>query len=121
MRIMNERNIWSVKQNHPELVVEDCKTEFGLSEEQCEKLRFILLKRGVNKWLYARRKFIDLKHRVKEYLKNETDIEKKKLIEPIYVEMQHIARLPRWIIWDKKIHKKMRNSEKAIIIKGRHC
>jgi len=48
---VNEKTIWSSRQNHPELVVQDSKEAFNLSEEQCEQLRFILLNRGVNKWL----------------------------------------------------------------------
>lgn len=62
--LVDEKTIWQSKQNHPELVVQDCKMEFGLNAEQCERLRFILLNRGINKWLYARRLFIKLKDNI---------------------------------------------------------
>ena len=35
---MNEKNIWSVPQNHPELVVKDCVKEFNLNHFQVKKL-----------------------------------------------------------------------------------
>ena len=66
----NFKTIVSERQNNPELVVQDCKKEFGFTEAQCETVRHILLRRGINKWLYARRKFIKLKHEVKEMLRN---------------------------------------------------
>ena len=69
MERINPKTIWSVKQNNPNLIVQDCVKEFNLDEKQAEKLRYILLIRGVNKWLFARRKFIQLKHKVKDLMK----------------------------------------------------
>jgi len=119
--MINETTIWNSKQNIPELVVQDCRIEFDLTEKECDKLRFILLNRGVNKWLYARRLFIKLKHEVKELFKKEEDKYTKIKLGRINEKMQNIAKLPRWIEWSAKIHKSMKNNEKDIIIKGKHC
>lgn len=130
--------IWSSRQNLPELVVRDCIKEFGLTEEQADKLRFILMNRGVAKWMWGRRLFIKLMHQVKERLKEEHErykIEKqlnmttcaftrKQLVcflSEINQEMQHIAKLPRWIVFPKTITHNWKKIEKGIIIKGRHC
>lgn len=124
--MINENTIWCSRQNHPELVIIDCKEAFNLTEEQCEKLRFILMNRGVNKWLYARRLFIKLKHRVKEIRKHAINEfgEKHILVKDIkHIQeaMQNIAKAPRWVEWGKIVHKKMSNNDKEIVIKGRHC
>lgn len=115
---MNERTIWNERQNHPELVVQDCILEFGLNDNQAEKLRFILMRRGVNKWLMARVYFIRLKHEVKAIMKkNPSD----KNLRYIQEKMQNIARSPRWVEWPKHVHKKMKNNISKLVIKGRHC
>ena len=138
MTEITPNTIWSSRQNLPELVVRDCIKEFGLTEEQADKLRFILMNRGINKSLWARRLFIKLKHQVKERLKEEHEaykIEKqlnmticaltrKQLVcflSEINAEMQHIAKMPRYIIFPKTITHNWKNIEKEIIIKGRHC
>lgn len=123
--------IWMCRQNLPELVVQDCIKEFNFTEEQAEKLRFILMIRGVNKWLYARRKFINLKHQVKDVmqqarfqyfdLKQTDKKEIFKILEKINAEMQNIAKLPRWIEFPKTITHNWDKIEEGIIIKGRHC
>ena len=114
--------IWNSKQNHPEYVVRDCQIEFGLTEEQCEKLRFILMNRGVNKWLYARRKFIALKHDIKRMMK---EADKKSdsyyILCHINESMQNISKMPRWIEWNKHIHRKMKKNEQEVIVKGKRC
>jgi len=106
------------RQYHPELVVQDCRKLFGLSEEQAEQMRKILLLRGINKWLYARRLFIGLKHKVKEKLK-QSKVKSKEyyLLQWINTEMQYIAKLPRWIKWGKRVHHTMKNNEKEVVIK----
>lgn len=124
--MIDENTIWSSKQNHPELVVQDCKKEFNLTNEQCEMLRFILMNRGINKWLYCRRRFIKLKHKVKEIRKESIKSfgEKHPLvrnIKKIQEEMQNIAKTPRWVEWGRYVHKDMSGNDKEIIIKGRHC
>ena len=119
---INEKTIWGSQQNHPELVVQDCKKEFGLTEEQCEKLRFILMNRGINKWLYARIKFIDLKHEVKDMLKaSKMKSPEYYLLQKINAGMQNIAKMPRWVEWGKHRHKNMRNNEREIVVKGASC
>ncbi len=117
-------NIQSYRQNIPELIVRDCIREFDFNEQQAEMMRVILLARGVNKWFYARREFVRLRHQVKEMLKsgehpyNERDVHK--VIENIYVRMQKIAKLPRWIWWPITITHKWKKIENKIVIKGRH-
>jgi len=123
---LNENTIWGMRQNHPELVVQDCKTEFGLTEAQCERLRQILMERGVNKWLLARLKFIDLKHELKDIVKklnvkNGHDKELRMTVLKTYERLQNICKMPRWVEWGKYPHKNMKNNEKEIIVKGRSC
>jgi len=117
----DEKNIWSARQNNPELVVKDCQEEFNLTDEQCDKLRFILLKRGVNKWLYARRKFIAMKHELKEMLKEEKDKERLKFLHKLNEKMQNIARMPRWVEWPDTTTRNWKKIEEGIVIRGRNC
>ncbi len=122
MSEMNEKTIWSVRQNNPELVVRDCIEEFGFNEKQCEALRFILMKRGVNKWLFARRKFIKLKHEVKEMLKKVKPKSKEWWqLRHINERMQNIAKLPRWIEFPSTTTHNWKNIEAQIKIRGKHC
>jgi hypothetical protein len=114
---VNPNTIWGERQNNPELVVQDAKVEFGLTDEQCEKMREILMRRGVNKWLYARRLFIQLKHDCKEIVKHGNVVEQK-LIQPLYERMQHIANLPRWVEWPARTPKKLGNITRQIVVKG---
>jgi hypothetical protein len=123
----NENTIWGLRQNHPELVVQDCRREFGLTEPQCERLREILMERGVNKWLLARRQFIALKHDLKETI---TELQKSKQVDGrilrktllnVYGRMQNICKMPRWIEWPKQVHKDMKKNESLVIVRGRHC
>jgi len=119
---MNENDIWNEKQNHPELVVQDCKEEFNLTEEQCEKLREILMRRGVNKWLRNRYLFINLKHRVKEMLKSYPIKSKEyRLIHSIYAPMHQIANSQRWVQWPKHVHKKMKQNIEECVVRGKSC
>lgn len=123
---LNENTIWGMQQNHPELVIQDCKREFNLTEDQCERLRQILMERGINKWLLARLKFIDLKHDLKETVqklnvKNEHDKELRLVVLKTYERLQNICKMPRWVEWGKYRHKNMKNNEREIIIRGRSC
>lgn len=119
----DENTIWNSRQNHPELVVQDCRKEFNLTDEQCDKLRFILLNRGINKWLYCRRHFIKLKHEIKHCLRiaDRYNLREKTFLGKLNERMQNIAKTPRWVEWNTHIHKKMRNNEREIKVKGRHC
>lgn len=114
---IDERTIWGSRQNHPELVVSDCRKEFGLTDEQCAKLRFIMMNRGINKWLYARRLFIHLKHQMKANLKTPN----RKNYLKAYEKMQNICKMPRWVEWGHRAHKNMKTNEAEIIIKGKPC
>ena len=116
--MVTEKTIWNSRQNHPEMAVQDCIKEFKLTEEQADKLRFILMNRGINKWLYARYLFIRLKHEVKK-LKKENKGDKN--IAYIQEKMQNIARMPRWVEWGKIIHRRMKNNIKDIKVRGKHC
>jgi DNA mismatch repair ATPase MutS len=122
---IDEVTIWGCRQNHPELVVQDLQERFNLDEGDCDYIRWVLLKRGVNKWLYNRRQFIDLKHRmkekVKEHHKGKTGYKTlRQDFEKVYAEMHEIANNPRWIEWGS-LHKKMTKCEEEIIIKGKRC
>lgn len=117
---INPKTIWNSQQNHPELVVQDAKKAFNLTDDQCQELRFILMNRGVNKWLYARLLFIDLKHDVKEMLKTSTvKSERYHLLQDINARMQNIAKMQRWVEWGTHRHKSMKNNRKEITLKGR--
>ena len=109
------KTIWNCQQNHPELVVLDCKREFGLDELQCARLREILLERGVNKWLYARRLFIRLKHQVKIMVKEATPRTKEhQLLNELNRTMQAIAKMPRWVEWSPN----KRACRAVVVVKG---
>ena len=121
---LNERTIQSFRQNIPEIIVQDCIKEFNFDDEQAEKLRIILMARGVNKWMFIRREFIRLKHQVKEMLKNKEgiygDIRVHRMIERIYIKMQNMAKTSRWVEWPNTVTHKWSRIEKDIKIKGRH-
>lgn len=117
--MLNPTNIWGERQNHPELVVRDAAQAFKLDEEQQRELRLILMRRGVNKWLLARRQFIRLKHDVKTMLKAETPKTRPhRLLQRINERMQHIAKAPRWVEWGTVIHRKMADNENDVTIRG---
>ena len=111
-------NINQAPQNQPEMVVQDLKEAFGLNEIQAEYVRYVMLKRGINKWMYARRKFIDLKHIVKRRMKQAKDGSKEHYIyQELNEKMQHIAKTPRWVEWPKKIHNSLENAQKEVVVK----
>ncbi len=116
----NPVNINQAPQNQPEMVVEDLKAAFDLDEIQAEYVRYVMLKRGINKWMYARRKFIDLKHLVKRRMKK-ADIGSKEyyIYQELNEKMQHIAKTPRWVEWPKKIHNSLENAQAEVIVKKR--
>lgn len=122
----NENTIWQLRQNQPELIIEDCKKFFKFNDKQCEKMREILMYRGVNKWLYARLLFINLKHSLKEKIKllcrKEINyFETRKIFLKAYAEMQEIAKMSRWVEWPKKVHKNMKNVKNNIKLLGKSC
>ena len=114
---IDEQSIWSSRQNHPELVVQDCRQEFGFNDEQCQKLRFIMMNRGINKWLYARRRFIHLKHQMKTKLQSPS----RKDFLRAYELMQNICKMPRWVEWGHRAHKNMKSNEAEIMVRGKSC
>lgn len=62
---VNEKNIDCFKQNKIKYLVKDF-AEYGVPEKVT---REILLKRGINKWLYNRMSLIGLKDKLKEEIK----------------------------------------------------
>ena len=62
---LSPETINNFRQNSPELVIEDARRMLGLTAQQGETLRDILLARGINKWLKARRDLIALKCELK--------------------------------------------------------
>lgn len=118
---MTPTTIWGEKQNNPELVVRDAAISFGLTDEQQDELRLILMRRGVNKWLLARRHFIRLKHRVKESLKAASPrTPEHRLLQSINTEMQNIAKMPRWVEWPRGVYRAAQGGKKCIV-RGRRC
>mgnify|MGYP007072972006 CR=1 FL=1 len=114
----NPVNINQAPQNQPEMVVQDLKEAFDLNEVQAEYVRYVMLKRGINKWMYARRKFIDLKHIVKRRMKQaEIDSNRFYIYQELNEKMQHIAKTPRWVEWPKKIHNSLENAQDRVIVK----
>ena len=73
---IDELTIWNCKQNHPELVIEDCK-KYGFTESV---VRQSMLARGINKWLKVRRDLIAykklVKHDIRDLLKQITKLKK---------------------------------------------
>ena len=117
---MDPKTIWNEKQDHPELIIQDAQEFLGLDKYQLEILRVILLRRGVNKWFYARWRFVQLKHQIKGMLKAEVPgTPRYRLIQFIYMPMQHIAKMSRWVEWGNHIHKKMQNNIADCVMKGR--
>jgi len=117
---MTPENIVSYRQNNPELVIRDCIEEFGFDEKECDRMRLILMARGINKSLLARRKFIALKHEIKECMKeSKINTVEYKIYSRLNERMQNIAKLPRWVEFPKSITHNLKNIERDIIIKGK--
>lgn len=115
-------SIWSCKQNHPELVVQDLAEQFDLDEDEQRYVRFSLMRRGVNKWLYARRQFIQLKHEVKYLMKDaEEGTDRYELLQELNEKMQHIAKTPRWVEWPTKVHSQRKTDEQEVVVRGEMC
>lgn len=123
LNYLDENTIQSFRQNIPELIVSDCIKEFNLDDEQAERLRIILIARGVNKWFYVRREFIRLKHQIKDMLKSKDgvygDIRVHRIIEGIYIRMQNMAKMPRFVEWPRTLTHKWSRIERDIKIKGK--
>lgn len=67
---VSQKTINNFSQNRPELVIQDAARYLGLDEEGQEKLRTILLARGINKWLAVRRDLIAHKINIKNRIKS---------------------------------------------------
>ena len=98
---LSPSNIWNYRQNHPELVIKDCK-EHGFTEEQLEIVRKSMLCRGINKWLKVRRDLIAYKKLVKHEIRalvNEITLIKQELKEsyvPVSAVLKDKTLLKKW-------------------------
>ena len=119
---MTPESLWSERQYHPELVVRDAAEAFSLSPKQSEELRKILMRRGVNKALLLRRRFIAIKHEVKDLLKaSEPRTELFLLLQRLNEKMQRAAKMSRWVEWGRVPHHNMRKNEEEVVVLGRRC
>lgn len=116
MTLINPDNIWGERQNNPELIIEDCRKKFGFDEVQCQQMRDILMRRGINKWLLGRRMFIQLKHEVKDLMKQNRG---NRLLEWLNMRMQNIAKLPRYVEFPHTTTHNWNKIEEQIVVKGR--
>lgn len=102
---VSPRTIWNLKQNNPELVIEDAKEYLGLNEEQCELLRTIMLARGINKWLKVRRDLIAYKKQIKHKIK---EIEKYKCkLKQQIKDFGYSENVYREYLANKEVHKQL--------------
>ena len=105
---LNPSTINNFRQNTPELVIRDARRMLSLNEEQCQILRDILLARGINKWLKARRDIIRYKEKVKESIKyiqstyKKGDVAQKATLQVLNLvrrDLRIICHQSRWVIW----------------------
>ncbi len=120
-KYVDKKGIYNEKQNYPELVVEDILRLLKESKDPEDVLRdqlySILLKRGINKWLFVRKLLIRLKkkyqHKIREIdqkLKDAPMDNKKywklkgelKAYTEIRKELMLLCNTPRWVIWNYK-------------------
>ena len=109
------------KMYHPELVVQDAKHKFHLTEEQAEDMRDILRTRGVNKALLQRRLWIDVKHAVKARMvmaKHQGFKELAKELQFLNMHMQTVAKLPREVRWDTRADRSAKRSTSSVRVQG---
>jgi hypothetical protein len=110
---VNQQNIWNFRQNNPELIIADARLYLGLNKEQCDLLRTILLARGVNKWLKARRDLIAykkmVKHQICEVQKQRSESREAfhklkpilKLLMEVRRQLKDICKTDRWQVWPR--------------------
>jgi hypothetical protein len=124
-RGLSPETINNFRQNSPELVVRDARRMLELNDAQCEILRKILLARGVNKWLKARRDIIKLQHELKVRIivlnqsyekRNPVHRTSMKLLTEFRERLRQICHQPRWVEWPKIGD--VREAEKKIVVKG---
>ena len=127
---VNPNNIWSYRQNHPELVINDLQIR-GISKKTIELVRISMLARGINKWLKVRRDLIAYKkikkHQIKNKFQEIVNIKKKlkktpfktvdsyilfkqlavakaelKILEEVRSSLKSMCMTERWQIWKGK-------------------
>lgn len=122
---LSPETINNFRQNSPELVIRDARDILGLNDDQCETLRKILMARGINKWLKARRDIIRLKHDVKaDIVKLHSNYRKWcpedrasiKLLNSFRERLRRICHQPRWVEWPNIAS--AAKAEKQITVKG---
>ena len=115
----SRRTIWNFRQNHPELVIRDLREYLGLSEEDLDFVRTVLLARGINKWLKVRRDLIAYKKQLRHDIKRvEADrcalpkghprrrglLEKSKALQSVRATLKTLCQTDRWQIWPRHLH-----------------
>jgi len=113
---LSPETINNFRQNSPELIIHDVRVLMGLSKEQQNQIRDILLARGVNKWLKARREIIALKHKVRQRIKTSQSKDEKRAYEKILKELKEICHQPRQVEWPRE--KDPSRADDKFIVKG---
>ena len=105
---LSPETINNFRQNSPQLIIEDARRFLGLDAAACDKLREILLARGVNKWLKARRDLIALKCELKRGIHgilatgvkgNAAQKGNLKALMQVQGRIRAICHQPRWVEW----------------------
>lgn len=105
---LTPETINNFRQNSPELVIRDAKRMLKLTDDEGEILRQILLARGINKWLKARRDIIKLKDEIKIEIKKLQQTYEKwnpehktrlKMLNYFRQRLRKICHQPRWVEW----------------------
>ena len=123
---LSPQTINSFRQNTPELILRDLQRELGLSDSERTVAQNVLMARGVNKWLKARRDIIHLSHATREAIKikhltyNKSDpVQKARLKMLVWFrsELRKICHQPRWVEWPKIAD--AGSAEKRLVVKGK--
>ena len=105
---LSPETINNFRQNTPELVIRDARRLLDLDDNDCQVLRQILLARGINKWLKARRDIIRLKEKYKTRIKELALSYRKyrpedkiamRLLQEFRACLRKICHSPRWVEW----------------------
>jgi len=122
---LTPETINNFRQNSPELIIRDAQILLRLNQEECETLRKILLARGVNKWLKARRDIIKLKNDTRDEIKDLMKIYEKwnpvhktkiKMLTNFLGKVRSICHQKRWVEWPPVAD--AAKAEKKIVTRG---
>ena len=122
---LSPETINGFRQNSPELVIRDAKNFLNLDDGQCEVLRKIMLARGINKWLKARRDIIAFKHEIKAEIIELHQVYEKwnpvhkavlKVLNKHRHRLRKICHQERWVEWPPIADAS--KATKKLVIKG---